>query len=46
MMLHEEGVIKGNEKQNDIKKGSVLMSKDPITGHPILANLPGGKSQL
>jgi hypothetical protein len=46
MMLHEEGIIKGNEKQHDIKKGPILMLKDPITGHPILANLPGGKSQM
>mmetsp|Transcript_8600 Transcript_8600/g.14620 ORF Transcript_8600/g.14620 Transcript_8600/m.14620 type:complete len:1015 (+) Transcript_8600:109-3153(+) len=46
MMLHEEGVIKGIEKQNDIKKGPVLMSKDPITGHPILANLPGAPGMV
>lgn len=46
MMLHEEGVIKSNEKQHDIKKGPILMSKDPITGHPILANLPGGESLI
>ena len=43
MMLHEEGAIKCNEKEHESKKGPVLMSKDPITGHPILANLPGGK---
>ena len=46
MLLHEEGIIKENEKQHNAKKGSILMLKDPITGHPILANLPGGKSQM
>ncbi len=46
MMLHEEGAIKSNEKQHGIKKGHILMSKDPITGYPVLANLPGGKSHF
>lgn len=46
MMLHEEGEIKNNEKQHGIKKGPIIMSKDPITGHPVLANLPGGKSNF
>jgi len=49
MTLHEEGIIKGkgsNEKQKEIKRGPILMLKDPITGHPILANLPGAPGMV
>ena len=45
MVLHEEGIIKGIDNNNGITKRPILMTKDPITGHSILANLPGGKSQ-
>eukprot|EP00986_Skeletonema_menzelii_P016899 scaffold16368_cov155-Skeletonema_menzelii.AAC.2 len=46
MMLHEAGVIKCSEKEHEINKGTVLMSKDPITGLPILANLPGAPGMV
>lgn len=45
MKLHEESIIKGKEEGDTFKKGSIIMQKDPITGFPILANLPGGESK-
>jgi hypothetical protein len=45
MKLHEESIIKGKEEGDTFKKGSIIMQKDPITGFPILSNLPGGESK-
>ena len=45
MKLHEESIIKGTKEGDTFKKGSIIMQKDPITGFPILANLPGGESK-
>jgi NET1-associated nuclear protein 1 (U3 small nucleolar RNA-associated protein 17) len=42
MVLHED--VKGEEEAHDLKKGGILMLRDPITGYLMLANLPGGKS--
>ena len=46
MALHEEEDVKQQQEGGRPKRGPIIMAKDPITGFPMLTNLPGSPGMV